>query len=164
MKTCTKCKVEKPATLEFFKPHTSTKSGLSSWCRQCTSEYSKTPKGRSNVYKGIKKYSTTLKGKTALKKSEKKYNYKKQGIYEWYDGDISLYIGQSKQLLKRINKHKTCFNNPENYKHQKQYHLYLLLNQHINASIRIIEECSSEVLLQREQHYINNLKPLYNKK
>lgn len=35
-KRCTKCGVEKPATLEFFRPETKTKSGIASICRECT--------------------------------------------------------------------------------------------------------------------------------
>jgi hypothetical protein len=154
MKTCTKCKVEKLATLEFFKPHTSTKSGLSSWCRQCTSEYNKSNSNKISQ----KKYNKSEKGKTTLSK----WVYQKQGIYEWYDGDISLYIGQSKRLNARISMHKALLKNPE-IAPKSNYYLYPLLQQHQNPLIRIIEECSPEVLLEREKYYINILKPKYNK-
>jgi hypothetical protein len=39
MKTCTKCKIEKPRTSEFFPPHNKCKDGLDSWCRECRREY-----------------------------------------------------------------------------------------------------------------------------
>jgi len=45
---CSRCKTEKPATLEFFPPHKYKRSGLDSWCRSCRSEYRKEtrlPKG-----------------------------------------------------------------------------------------------------------------------
>lgn len=36
---CTKCRTEKPATLEFFPPHNKKKNGLDSWCRKCRASY-----------------------------------------------------------------------------------------------------------------------------
>jgi hypothetical protein len=37
--TCTRCRGEKPGTLEFFPPHNRKLNGLDSWCRQCRAEY-----------------------------------------------------------------------------------------------------------------------------
>ena len=37
--TCTKCKLSKPSTLEFFPPHNKKRNGLDSWCRACRSIY-----------------------------------------------------------------------------------------------------------------------------
>jgi hypothetical protein len=39
MLTCTRCKVEKPATPEAFPLHNGKKNGLDSWCRACRAEY-----------------------------------------------------------------------------------------------------------------------------
>lgn len=39
VKPCTRCKVEKPLTLEYFPPHNKVKSGFDSWCRACRSVY-----------------------------------------------------------------------------------------------------------------------------
>lgn len=39
MKTCTKCKTEKPATTKFFRKRLRYKSGLNTQCRQCENEY-----------------------------------------------------------------------------------------------------------------------------
>ena len=38
-KICTKCKVDKPLSAEFFPLHNKTKSGFDSWCRSCRSSY-----------------------------------------------------------------------------------------------------------------------------
>ncbi len=38
-KCCTKCKVEKPLTKEYFPLHNKTKSGFDSWCKECRSSY-----------------------------------------------------------------------------------------------------------------------------
>ena len=37
--TCTRCKQDKPETLEFFPPHNKKKNGLDSWCRTCRASY-----------------------------------------------------------------------------------------------------------------------------
>jgi hypothetical protein len=39
MLNCTRCKKQKPATLEFFPPHNKKRNGLDSWCRECRSSY-----------------------------------------------------------------------------------------------------------------------------
>lgn len=39
VKPCTRCKIEKPLTLEYFPPHNKVKSGFDSWCRACRSTY-----------------------------------------------------------------------------------------------------------------------------
>lgn len=39
MLTCTKCKVSKPETSEFFPLHNKKRNGLDSWCRECRSSY-----------------------------------------------------------------------------------------------------------------------------
>jgi hypothetical protein len=39
LKTCTRCKCEKPLDIEHFPPHNKTKSGFDSWCRACRKEY-----------------------------------------------------------------------------------------------------------------------------
>lgn len=40
-KICTKCNIEKPATLEFFYKHHSNTDGLTSWCKACMKALSK---------------------------------------------------------------------------------------------------------------------------
>lgn len=39
IKTCTKCKVEKPTNAEHFPLHSKTKSGFDSWCKKCRASY-----------------------------------------------------------------------------------------------------------------------------
>ena len=46
-KTCTKCKVDKPLSAEYFPLHNKTKSGFDSWCRNCRATY------RSEIRNGI---------------------------------------------------------------------------------------------------------------
>ena len=37
--TCTRCKVDKPATAEAFPLHNKKRNGLDSWCRECRATY-----------------------------------------------------------------------------------------------------------------------------
>jgi hypothetical protein len=39
MLSCTRCKKEKPETVEYFPLHNKKRNGLDSWCRECRSEY-----------------------------------------------------------------------------------------------------------------------------
>ena len=47
LKKCTKCKVEKSLTNEYFPLHNKTKSGFDSWCKECRASY------RSETRRGI---------------------------------------------------------------------------------------------------------------
>ena len=38
-KICTKCKVNKPLSVEYFPLHNKTKSGFDSWCKSCRANY-----------------------------------------------------------------------------------------------------------------------------
>lgn len=46
MLNCTRCKITKPATLEFFPPHNKKRNGLDSWCRNCRTNY------RNGIHRG----------------------------------------------------------------------------------------------------------------
>jgi hypothetical protein len=53
---CTRCKEDKPATLEFFPPHNKKRNGLDSWCRKCRSSYRKSirvPQGVNDVERAL---------------------------------------------------------------------------------------------------------------
>lgn len=145
MKTCIKCNIKKPLS-EYYK-HKTNIDGLYGTCKICCNSNSK--KYHKDNYEKVSKL-------------KKKRDLKKSGIYEWHDNGISLYIGQSYWLISRINCHKCWLKNPSIAPKSSQY-LYQALQQHPNASIRVIEECPRKVLLEREQHYINVRKPLYNK-
>ena len=54
MKTCTRCKTEKPENTEFFPPHNKKNNGLDSWCRVCRNEYKRKnslPRGVTDIKK-----------------------------------------------------------------------------------------------------------------
>jgi hypothetical protein len=160
-KCCTKCSVEKPLT-EFSKTkNVRMKDGFQAWCKMCLKSYYLHNKEK---WKTRDKYNEQWKinNPEKTKKHVKNWKYKISGIYEWYENDICLYVGQSIQLNGRIQIHKSLLKNPS-IAPESQAYLYPLLRQHQNPQIRIIEECSSEILLEREQYYIDTKKPLYNR-
>jgi excinuclease UvrABC nuclease subunit len=145
MKKCCKCSIEKPLT-EFSKNKKSP-DGLQWQCKVCK-------KGEFKQW-----YENN---KPQHRNYVVKWKSKKSGIYEWYEGNTCLYVGQSAWLNSRISSHKCYYKNISSApKHNRP--LYEYLQQHQNAQIRIIEECIPEVLLEREQYYIDTKKPLYNK-
>lgn len=53
MKRCSKCRCEKPP--EDFPKNKLTQDGRGSWCRACCATYSKTPRGKAALARGIKR-------------------------------------------------------------------------------------------------------------
>ena len=61
-KKCTKCKIHKERTKEFFPPHNKVKDGLDSWCRKCRSTY------RNEINRGVFRDSISDENLKRLKK------------------------------------------------------------------------------------------------
>jgi hypothetical protein len=145
MKECYGCKLTKEYT-EFYKDKNE-KDGLKFKCKSCWNIYNK------KRYQNNKEY---------YKNFMKRWGNKLQGVYKITSGDLVLYIGQSKGLLSRISRHKSLIKNP-NCKGIKQKKLYDTINtQYPNYTISIIEECSVDKLIERENYWINELKPILN--
>jgi len=145
MKECSKCKNDYPATTEYFGKHTSTKCGLSSWCRECSRN-------------AVKKWAKTPKGKKIKYKHSSKWRDSKQGVYGMFEKDKCLYVGESSSLKYRISYHKSAIKNPEMVNTQKE--LYYHLQHHSNIKFRILKETKRHKEL--EGYYIDIYKPLYN--
>jgi hypothetical protein len=135
MRQCSKCKQEKLLT-DFYK--------RGSQCKVCH---------KSLVYA----YKKTEVGK----QSTKKYHTKKIGVYGIFENDLCLYVGQSTWLNCRINSHKSYIKNPE-VSPKREIERYKLISKHNNIFISVLEECSRELLIEREHYYIDTYKPLYN--
>jgi len=159
MKKCTKCQETKE--LVKFVKNKNKQDGLNPVCKPCMKIY-KIEWVEKNQDK-IKEYDKIRNQthKEFKRESTNKWKYKLQGIYKIYSDDLTLYVGQSKQLLNRISKHKKYINNP-NDKWVNHGELYKHLNQYPDYNITIIEECSIEKLNEREEYWISQLKPLYN--
>lgn len=158
IKQCSKCNVEK--SLDNFHRYKKAKDGLQSRCKQCVK--------KSDAKRYIDNPNTYIKWRyknpERYKEILETHRTKISAVYGIFSGDLSLYVGQSVQINGRLSTHKTCLKNQSTA--EKNYptmaHLYPLLRQHSNVEFRIVEECSPEMLLHREQYYIDTLKPLYN--
>lgn len=71
-----------------------------------------------------------------------------------------IYIGSSKDLKRRISQHKYLLS--KNKHHNK--HLQLSYNKYgkDNFNYKVLENCEIKDLINREQYYIDELKPQYN--
>jgi len=72
------------------------------------------------------------------------------------------YIGQSKDIKKRLNKHKsTCFNPSDNH---YEYPLYRAIRKYgiENFTVEVIEECKIEELNQKEEYWIKKYNTFFN--
>jgi len=123
MKTCRVCNETKPLT-EFYKKS----DGYYNYsCKHChcnqTTNYQKNNKQKTYQY-------------------SRNYHTKIKGVYEIVDNNVCLYVGESKQLLKRIADHKSYINNPKS-SHPGHFNLYIKLQQHSNLEFRILEGCDN---------------------
>jgi group I intron endonuclease len=71
-----------------------------------------------------------------------------------------IYIGSAFNYRKRVTLHKHLL---RNNKHRNK-HIQASWNKHKEESFifEIIEECSKEILIEREQYYLDSLNPQYN--
>lgn len=122
MKTCTKCKINKPKS-EFLRD-TRHKDGLHSNCKACHREakrrWQATPEGRTKQNAGIRRYMATSKGKLTRRGNKLKHDY---GItLEQYD-----------QMLKsQGSRCKICYTDTPGGAH-KYFHVD---HDHITGEIR----------------------------
>jgi len=76
-------------------------------------------------------------------------------IYALMWGELVLYVGHTVQTLRqRANRHR-CKKDNRCYSR--------FIPDDIDWDIVLLEECTTEMALMREQYYYDSLKPLYNK-
>ena len=158
MKCCNKCNEEKP--LSEFSNNKSKKDGKFVQCKECKKIIDKQHRLDNPDY--FHKYYKN--NKQLHLKRQHQWRTNKSAVYEIFSDNLCLYVGQSKGINGRWNNHKSCLKR-QSYadKHHKgTAYLYPLLRSHSNVDFRIVEEASPEALLRLEQHYIDELKPLYN--
>ena len=75
-------------------------------------------------------------------------------------GTDDLYIGSSNDIPKRLKRH---FSQLRNNKHHSKY-LQRVYNKYGEESleIKIIEYCNVDILIEREQYYLDTLQPIFN--
>jgi len=142
MKKCKICQVEKPIN-EFYK-NSRSKDGLHSKCKKCKLAYEQ------YWYKINPEYKKNI---------VKSWSHLKSGVYTIFEYVKCLYVGETCRLNGRISDHKTWIKNPL-VSNNKSF--YNKLHNHKAYVIGIVEECSNHK--ERESYWIQQLKPLYNKK
>lgn len=89
-----------------------------------------------------------------------KENRNKSGIYRWVNNtNNNSYVGSGINLAKRIGDY---YKKSELTRNPRPINFALLKYKHNNFTLEIIEYCSKEKLLEREQYYIDLFKPKYN--
>ena len=93
-----------------------------------------------------------------------KDNKNKSGIYRWTNKiNNKSYIGSSVKLDRRFNLYySTGFLINKLWKGKSAIYSALLKYNHSNFSLDIMEYCELNKLIEREQYYIDILKPEYN--
>ena len=87
-------------------------------------------------------------------------NRKKAGIYRWINNiNKNTYVGSSINLSVRF---YTYYNLRYLAKSNRLIDRALLKHGFSNFSLEILEYCDVKLLLEREQYYLDKLKPLYN--
>jgi len=120
-----------------------------------------------SFYNSIRNYSTTsvnvvvtYTDSKAQKLSIIQDNKFKSGVYRWTNNiNGKSYIGSSKNLGPRLQQYygKSLENNKTSLICRA-----ILKHGHDNFSLDILEYCGKDVTIEREQHYMDLLKPLYN--
>ena len=91
-----------------------------------------------------------------------KQNKDKSGIYRWTNKlNNKIYIGSSINLSRRFKEYYN-YNHISDPKRNFPIHSALLKYGYSNFGLEILEYCNTSNLINREQYYINLLKPEYN--
>lgn len=104
----------------------------------------------------IKKYDNAEASRTIIFAE----NRNKSGVYRWINNlNVNTYVGSGADLAKRIGDY---YNQSELVRNPRPIHLALLKYGHTNFTLEILEYCSKDILIEREQYYLDLLNPEYN--
>jgi hypothetical protein len=126
-KVCSKCGIEKPATLEYFRSAKKSKSGLTSECKECS---------RKHYYENHEHYKLYQAEYSKQRKEEKKQydkEYREKNAEKLKEKDKQKYLRNKSKIAERMHdyylKHKEQIfeyqykykaSNPEKYKEWRQ--------------------------------------------
>lgn len=179
MRTCTKCKVEKPFT-EFYK-HSLNKSGYQSQCKQCGNErlkeYYRSPEGKAYQKRWFlankeRHYANVTRWH---KKNRKKTN---QFVYNWYEKNVDtfvkiqdkyqskvppsvycikyddevIYVGKARKPLARVNVHLSTIKTDNNITKVNKLHSYCDFDKS-RFKYEFLEQGEYDSLLERERYW-----------
>lgn len=93
-----------------------------------------------------------------------KENRDKAGIYRWVNlSNGKTYVGSSVNLTRRFKSYYSVYYlENEGKKNNSLIYRALLKNGYSNFKLEILEYCESETLIEREQFYLDLIKPEYN--
>lgn len=93
-----------------------------------------------------------------------KNNKNKSGIYKWTNKlTLDTYIGSAVNLSRRFREYTSVnFLLKETLKNKSIIYKAILKYGYDNFNIEVLEYCESNILIEREQYYIDKLKPTYN--
>jgi len=91
-------------------------------------------------------------------------NKDKSGIYRWIDTiNNKSYIGSSTNITKRLRKYfSLSYLNNKIVKNNSLIYKALLKHDYSKFNLEILEYCNKDSLINREQYYLDSLKPEYN--
>lgn len=118
--------------------------------------YTTKPSGLENNITPIKSYSNA----ELLKKAILTENRNQPGIYRWINNlNKNTYVGSGINLSKRLGNY---YNKVDLIRNPRPITQALLKHGHSNFILEILEYCPQASLLEREQFYLDLLKPEYN--
>lgn len=98
-----------------------------------------------------------------MKEDMIKDNHKKIGIYRWVNNITGeTYIGSSVDLYRRIRLYYNYNYISDLTKNRSRIHAGLLKYGYSNFSFEVLEYCKKDVVLEREQFYLDTLNPVLN--
>jgi hypothetical protein len=83
------------------------------------------------------------------------------GVYAIYSDNKCLYVGCSNEIYRRFTQHTSIHKKLDS---KSNIHLqeFIKINGRNSINCKVIENCTTDKLLEREQYYINLLKPEFN--
>lgn len=92
-----------------------------------------------------------------------KDNHKKAGIYRWINNvNGNTYIGSSINLSKRFRLYYNYDFISNKNKSKSMIHDALVSHGYSKFTLEILEYCDANIVLEREQYYLDTLQPVYN--
>jgi len=92
-----------------------------------------------------------------------KDNNKKAGIYRWINNETgNTYVGSSINLSNRLRLYFNYDFISDKSRSKSMIHDALAKHGYSKFSLEILEYCDENKVLEREQHYLNTLQPVYN--
>ena len=177
LKTCPKCKQQRPRTNEYFHKASHTKDGLQSWCRLClltpemkeyrrikVNEYRKrNPEKWSEYYNKWRRdnreksngfvYNWMKNNTEASLNIQKKYQKAEPpGVYAIKYLNTVIYVGATNEPVRRSNIHFSTIKTCNNIGKVNKLHSFYGYDKN-DFTFEILEHCDEDKLLEKEREW-----------